>query len=506
MIESNDKQAAQAGSEKHQPVQSLASEVYQWGSHKLDDAKAWAKEHPKAATAAEVTTLAAGAGLVFLATKGHGGQAMAADAVSEAAALGAKTAGGTAAREVGAAGAKAVVELGASDAALSARALNANLGTDIGRVGTQALAGDAGSLTGKLLGTGVTQDSAALARATGGSLDANLTKSVIGDADVAAKTAVTSGDATVSAAKGGLPNADLTAKAAADAEHHGIFSGRLGKLAIGLPVMTLGALSLAGCNDNGSSDNSTSDSSTPANPEDEKPEAARVYQTPDECAKDGVFTKNFCETQFEAAQKTHMEVAPKFQSKEECEDETGTKCEAAPAPDASTLVANPSAGGNSDSPTTTSGKPGDGTVVAGNGQPGDATVSANGTQTVVVHDHNSGGWFMPYMMGYMIGHNSGSVSSGYTSDRDRDRSTAGGSGYIARPLYSSPGATSGTSSGFITPEGRNIGTRTGAVEVPAATMSRSTIGSSAHGEAGHATGVSRGAFGAGRGGAFGFGG
>lgn len=500
MIESNDKQLAQAGSEKHQPVQSLASEVYQWGSHKLDDAKAWAKEHPKAATAAEVTTLAAGAGLVFLATKGHGGQAMAADAVSEAATLGVKSAGSAAVREVGAAGAKAAVELG-SDAALSAKALNANLGTDLGRLGTQALAGDAGSISAKVLGTGVTQDTAALVRATGGSLDANLTKSVLADVDVAGKTAVTSGDATVAAAKGGLPNADLAAKTAADAEHHGILSSRLAKLGIGLPVMTLGALSLAGCDDssNSNSNTTTVDGST-SNPEDEKPEAARVYQTPEECAKDGVFTKNFCDTQFEAAQKTHMEVAPKFQSKEECEDETGTKCEAAPAPDASTLVASPSAGGNSDGTTNTPGQPGQ------SGQPGDATVSAGGTQTVVVHDHNSGGWFMPYMMGYMIGHNSGSVSSGYSSDRDRDRNTAGGSGYIARPLYSSPGSTSGTSSGFITPEGRNIGTRTGAVDVPAATMSRSTIGSSAHTEAGHTTGVSRGVFGAGRGGAFGFGG
>jgi uncharacterized protein YgiB involved in biofilm formation len=491
MIESNDKHVAQAGSEKPQGSTSLASEVYQWGTHKVDDAKTWAKAHPTMTTAAEVTALAAGAGVVFLATKGHGGQQLAREAAEEASALGAKSMTDAAVRDSGSALAHTAVGDLERTGLSSVRALAHGTEHEAAALATKGLP-NAQSIA-ALESAGTKSVPAVLSTVDANAATAaNSMPAVLNAVDTGAVKAATTLPGATSALDAGVARtattlgstAETTAAnaAAKAAETERTFLG-LSIPKWGAPVLTMAGLggatlALAGCDktpDDGSNNTTNIDkpgqtSDTPTNPEDEKPEQAKVYHDAAECTKDGVYTKNFCETEFANAQKTHMSIAPKFETKEQCEEETGTKCEAGPAPDANALAANPSAGGNSDATAPAPGASGAQQV----GQPGDATVQ-NGQTTVIVQQPHSS-FFMPYMYGYMMGQNSSST-------------------YVSRPLYSSPSGSS-----FITPEGRNIGTRTGSVEVPAASMSRATVGV---GE-GNAS-VSRGGFGA-RSGASGFGG
>jgi len=198
----------------------------------------------------------------------------------------------------------------------------------------------------------------------------------------------------------------------------------------------------------------------------EETTVARVYENPKQCAEDGVFTQNYCNEKFAEAQKEHMEIAPKFESKEECESETGTACAAAPT--------------DTTKPATDGTTPGNG--VANDGTtPGNGVIAnggATGDYSSNQATHSSGhSFFMPYMWGYMMG-SSNSSSSNYT----------------ARPLYGTPGSTASNRT-FLTPEGRPIGGSVGRVSVP-----HSSIGE------GHASGgtTSRGGFGStGRSGSFG---
>ncbi|MBK9206585.1 MAG: DUF1190 domain-containing protein [Candidatus Obscuribacter sp.] len=109
-----------------------------------------------------------------------------------------------------------------------------------------------------------------------------------------------------------------------------------------LPLLAItagaAALGLSGCDDPKDENKSNSDTTstvdvrtgTAAGGDTEEKTLARVYQDPKQCAEDGVFTQNYCNEKFAEAQKEHIEIAPKFETKEQCEDETGTACAAAP--------------------------------------------------------------------------------------------------------------------------------------------------------------------------------
>lgn len=234
-----------------------------------------------------------------------------------------------------------------------------------------------------------------------------------------------------------------------------------------LPLLAItagaAALGLSGCDDPKDENKSNSDTTstvdvrtgTAAGGDTEEKTLARVYQDPKQCAEDGVFTQNYCNEKFAEAQKEHIEIAPKFETKEQCEDETGTACAAAPT--------------DAGKPATTDGTtPGNGVISNG---------GATGDNSSNQATHSSGhSFFMPYMFGYMMGSNNSSSSN-----------------YVARPLYGAPGTTSGNRT-FLTPEGHPIGGSTGRVSVP-----HSSIGE------GHANGTAnRGGFGTtGRTGGFG---
>jgi len=81
----------------------------------------------------------------------------------------------------------------------------------------------------------------------------------------------------------------------------------LSRAKLALPVLTLGALGLAGCDQ-------------------EKTTKAEVYKSADDCAKAGVFTDSFCKTEYGEALATHNQTVPKYQDKKDCEDKTGLAC------------------------------------------------------------------------------------------------------------------------------------------------------------------------------------
>jgi len=72
-----------------------------------------------------------------------------------------------------------------------------------------------------------------------------------------------------------------------------------------LLLMGSAAIALAGCND------------------ESKSEEARVYESVEQCVKDGVYTEKYCRDSFEAAQKVHPQAAPHYASKSECEADFG---------------------------------------------------------------------------------------------------------------------------------------------------------------------------------------
>jgi uncharacterized protein YgiB involved in biofilm formation len=109
----------------------------------------------------------------------------------------------------------------------------------------------------------------------------------------------------------------------------------------------------------------------------EKPETTVVYKDAASCEKGGVFTKAYCDSEFDAAKQTHDQTAPKFKAKDECEDTTGVACTA-------------------------------------------DTPSSNSTQD------NSMLWFRPYMYGYMMSQ----VMNSQNNNNYYRRST---------PVYSTPG-------------------------------------------------------------------
>lgn len=120
-----------------------------------------------------------------------------------------------------------------------------------------------------------------------------------------------------------------------------------------------------------------------------------------------LYTEEQCKTEFDQAEKEHVENAPKFGSLADCENQFGPgACGAAPTPTTP----------NNTTPATA----------------GSTTIINNTTPS---ESHDSGaGVFMPFMMGYMFGHASSPptpVYYGPGSWRDSDKDN--------RPLYSSGG-------------------------------------------------------------------
>ncbi|MBK9774128.1 MAG: DUF1190 domain-containing protein [Candidatus Obscuribacter sp.] len=193
---------------------------------------------------------------------------------------------------------------------------------------------------------------------------------------------------------------------------------------------------------------------TAAGGDTEEKTLARVYQDPKQCAEDGVFTQNYCNEKFAEAQKEHIEIAPKFETKEQCEDETGTAAQQRQQTRASLPLL----------------------MAQHQAMASFLTVEQPATTAPTRPPTAAASFFMPYMFGYMMGSNNSSSNN-----------------YVARPLYGAPGSTSGNRT-FLTPEGHPIGGSTGRVSVP-----HSSIGE------GHANGTAnRGGFGTtGRTGGFG---
>lgn len=149
-----------------------------------------------------------------------------------------------------------------------------------------------------------------------------------------------------------------------------------------------------------------------------------VFETVEQCEVMG-YSKSACETAIQAAAREHLQNAPRYASKADCEAEFG-RCET-PAQAASQ---NP---------------PG-----AGSGQ--------NPTQTPDQMAQNSGGgfgsFFMPMMAGYMIGN------------------MMGNRGATAQPLYRPVGETARAAGGpgLFAGNGTRVAGGTGLTRMPAATL------------------------------------
>jgi len=180
-----------------------------------------------------------------------------------------------------------------------------------------------------------------------------------------------------------------------------------------LPVLSLAGLALAGCSQ-------------------EKEEKVQVYTDVDQCIKDGVFTSNTCQTQFQQAQALDTATAPKFDNKKDCEDKTGVACTA------------------------------DGTV---NGQQNNGTAATG---------HGSFIFYRPFMSGFMISQDTSKTSANHLTDR-------------SAPLYTATGSTPE----FVTSHGDPVSSRTGEVEVPETSLSRASKAGTAAGEGPGDTAFSR---------------
>jgi uncharacterized protein YgiB involved in biofilm formation len=138
---------------------------------------------------------------------------------------------------------------------------------------------------------------------------------------------------------------------------------------------------------------------------------AFAYQNPQQCVAAQVFTPQTCTKFFNDAKTVHVQTAPRFEKKEDCEAEYGDgKCE-------SVAPAQLSSGGGS----------------SGGG---------SGTATSSQSSSGGGGFFMPYMMGYMAGSNSAPATSSSGSTAPRS--------YASAPVYSYAGG------GYMTGGGRSI--------------------------------------------------
>lgn len=128
----------------------------------------------------------------------------------------------------------------------------------------------------------------------------------------------------------------------------------------------------------------------------EEQQEAKVYKDPEDCAKDGIFTQKHCQENFDKALKEHAQDAPKFQTKQQCEDESGTECKAS-----------------------------------------NDTRSVGGSHTVI---------YTPWMTGYMMPMSPGSSASTMLGSRplyNSVRGEGGGRNYVT-PEGSSVGSSSGS--------------------------------------------------------------
>lgn len=151
----------------------------------------------------------------------------------------------------------------------------------------------------------------------------------------------------------------------------------------------------------------------------EQPVEVGVFETVEQCTVMG-YSQSACETAIAEARKEHMQSAPKYASRADCEAEFG-RCE--PAPTASQ-------------------------------QPPAGTQGPGGEQLA---QSGSGSFFMPLLAGYMMGQ------------------MMGGNRYAAQPLYRpTSGPAAGT--GFYTGSGTQVASRPGVTQMARSTFDNARAG------------------------------
>jgi len=168
-----------------------------------------------------------------------------------------------------------------------------------------------------------------------------------------------------------------------------------------------------------------------------------VFETVDQCTVMG-YSQSACETAIAQAAKEHLQNAPRYANKADCEAEFG-HCET-PAQAASEIP--PGAGANSQPP-----------------------AQQTSEQTAQSSGGGFGSFFMPMMAGYMIGN------------------MMGGQSAMAQPLYRPVGATARQAggTGFYTGSGTRVASASGLARMPQSVFTASRA---------PATTLSRGGFGA----------
>jgi uncharacterized protein YgiB involved in biofilm formation len=168
-----------------------------------------------------------------------------------------------------------------------------------------------------------------------------------------------------------------------------------------------------------------------------------VFQTVEQCEVMG-YSKSACETAIAAAQKEHLQSAPRYATKADCEAEFG-RCEAPPQ----TASNNP----------------------PGSGQNPNQPPGQNPGQMAQSQGGGFGSFFMPMMAGYMIGN------------------MMGNRGAMAQPLYSPVGdaARQAGGTGFYTGNGTRVAGGAGLTRMPESALNASRAPT---------TTLSRGGFGA----------
>ena len=143
----------------------------------------------------------------------------------------------------------------------------------------------------------------------------------------------------------------------------------------------------------------------------EQPVEVGVFETVDQCTVMG-YSQSACESAIEQAQKEHLQAAPKYASRTDCEAEFG-RCEAGTA--------------------------------SAQQQPPQTPQGPQGEQTAL--NSSGGSFFMPLLAGYMMGQ------------------MMGGNRYAAQPLYRPVGGQAG-GAGLFTGAGTRVAGGPGVARMP----------------------------------------
>lgn len=166
-----------------------------------------------------------------------------------------------------------------------------------------------------------------------------------------------------------------------------------------------------------------------------------IFETVEQCTVMG-YSDSACETAIAAATREHVQSAPRYATKSDCESEFG-RCESGSA------------------------------ISAGNNPPGNTTPSETpGPGQIAQSGGGMGSFFMPLMAGYMMGQ------------------MMGGRGAMAQPLYRPMGETARQAggTGLYTGNGTKVATQPGRASMPQSALTSA--------RAPAATTMARGGFGA----------